>query len=585
MAQAQNNYFDQAKQLEQAGQFAAAFLQYQRAFEERPNHAPSALGLLRTGLRSERWQAARQALNRYEQLNPETAQAAELGVQLYFQQEQYDTALTWAKRSRERSPGRWRPFYFEAFIQFKRQNFVATLESLESARLRTEWNPWIEWLHVRARQKLEGFHDSSRAQKLRDRANHPNLFWELANFRPMEWGDRQRAKFLQNGLQEFPAESPPLGSVIEETDYRYRLALLWNQLDQSKRATEVIGNVQSEEFEIRWLQAMLMANASERLQRQGEILSEFPDRIIPQWQHSRLARSEEGIQGTHRKKASDVFYRGFQNNQLFGYDESALSSLIRSLELQPTVARRQFELGQYFHDRGWLNLEAGVLNRVEELGLRDPTEIQDYREGINRNKDPQAPEPKRIELGLVINLSSLWQGPPAGVETMKNMLAHALHHQPAFSADRLENPGDTPTAIRLAEEGWDGAIEISINRWDQVMESTIRYHYAPDNVQERRFYARGRMKPWRFLDEIIRHLKQTWPWQGQVYKVEKPGAWINLGRVHGLEEGDRFLLNGDERVVGKIHESRLRLQFPTPVLQGRTERGTTVKRVLEQPEA
>lgn len=251
--------------------------------------------------------------------------------------------------------------------------------------------------------------------------------------------------------------------------------------------------------------------------------------------------------------------------------------------MDPTVADRQFDLASYFHDRGWLESELDVLGRVRELGLDEQSRIIDYREGLNVDTDPERPTISQTRLLVDVSLNTLWQGPIKGRDVVEHMLLHSLYHQPAFEGEAVDrSPGsDTPLSLLMRERDVDGAIEVDIERWDDAFEATIVLHLPANRVEESTFYARGRMKPWRLNHELVSLLKSRWPWKGSIYREEPGGAWVNLGRVHGLETGDDFDLGDRALEAGEVLENRLRLDYPTPALQGKIDRGTTVQ--LQNP--
>jgi tetratricopeptide (TPR) repeat protein len=570
---------EEARTLEATGDYGGAFLTYREVFEQSPALAPAALGMLRNGIRLERWDAARRALDRYEQLQPGTDTAAVLGARLYYQQDQFDTALEWAQRARERRTGSWKPYYLTARIQFLRGSYVDARDQLQSAELRAETNQWIELLQLLNTYQLEGIYEDQALQRLRSIADHPQVFWELSAFEGIEWSREQAAGLLREGVGQFPAPPPPLTESVTESEYRFRLAVLERRLGNTEESRRVLSPVESDDPSIRWLKAVNEPDTVARFDAQSSVLTDAPDRLIFRWSHSRLARELEGLNGPNRNETSDFFYEEYRNNRLFGYPESALGSLIRSLELQPTHAERQFQLAEYYHTRGWKQSELEVLRRVRELGLDAPSRVTDYREGLSVDTDPERPEIPSGRVLLDVSLNTLWEGPVEGREVLQTMINHSLFHQPAFDPVRgsRSSESDSPVRVRMSQHNADAAVQLAISRWEEVMEATLTYYLPGNRVREVDFYARGRMKPWRLLQTVVEGLKREWPWEGRLYREEPDGAWVNLGLVHGVTDGDTLQVDGRRLGTSEVLENRLKLDYPTPVLQGRLDRGMTVE--------
>lgn len=575
---------ERARTLESAGDYGSAFLEYREQFRNAPALAPAALGMLRNGIRLERWNAARRALDNYEQLQPGTDTAAILGARLYYQQNQLDTALQWANRARERDSGSWLPYYLTAQIQFDRANYVEALNNARSARLRNE-NQWILLLELLTNYQLEGAYEQQTLDRLRSVADHPQVFWELAEFDGIDWTRSEAAGLLGESVDSFPVSPPPLRASVSEADYRFRLAKLEYRLGNRGASRAVIDDYNANRSEIQWLKAVLTPDTTDRLSAQQTVLRRVPDRLVYRWAHSLLAREVEGLNGPNRNETSDFFNEEFRNNRLFGYPESALAALIRSLELQPTHAERQFQLARYYHNRGWKQSELSVVNRVRELGLDEPSRITDYIEGLNVDTDPVRPTIPRGDVLIDVSLNTLWEGPVEGRDVLESMIAHSLFHQPAFNPIRSgENTTDSPVTLRMDDEGAEAALQLDINRWGEVIEASMTLHLPDNEIRQIDFYARGRMKPWRLLNNVVTSLKSEWPWEGTLYREEEDGAWVNLGRVHGVTEGDTFQVNENRFGAETVLENRTKLRYPTPVFQGKVNRGSTAE-LLSDTEA
>ncbi|MFB6356484.1 MAG: hypothetical protein ABEJ65_08210, partial [bacterium] len=316
---------------------------------------------------------------------------------------------------------------------------------------------------------------------------------------------------------------------------------------------------------------------SSRLMKMGKVLTEFPDNLIYQWTRSRLARDIQGLHGSARRESSDFFYRDYENNKLIGYDHSALASLYRSLEMQPTVADRQFEMARALHRRGWKHYEVEVLNRVQELGLQAQSRIQDYREGFQPDSSPSPPTVPKAKLILSSRLQSIMEGPPEGQSTFEYIVQHSLFHQPALKHVSVSEGEDSALAVQVRKSEARGGVHVNIREWGENVSAKLTFQYPGNSVKTRELDASGRMKIWKMNNEIIRTILENWPWEGEVYNVKREGAWVNLGRVHGINEGDSISIQGRAFKVTDPRQNRSFVKFSTPFYRTQIQRGRTAR--------
>jgi hypothetical protein len=272
----------------------------------------------------------------------------------------------------------------------------------------------------------------------------------------------------------------------------------------------------------------------------------------------------------------------YDNNRFLARDEAAFSAIVRGLELDPLREETQFELASYYGDRGWNLKRRGAARRADELGFDPPTEVQDYREGLGEADTSSGPPAPRPRVGVRVDRPSPWKGPLDGHDVFKRMLEHNYFHQPAFSLRKFAATEDKPLSRRVQGDTLDGGIHVTIEEWGDELTAEVKYYLPTDRLVTRRFFDTGRMKVWRLLDRIVRDSKDLWPWTGTIYRVSRKGARVNLGRIHGFEEGDTlpFKTGNPPRnepfEAEDVRQNSLRLEFPSPYFATEVEKGIEV---------
>jgi hypothetical protein len=308
----------------------------------------------------------------------------------------------------------------------------------------------------------------------------------------------------------------------------------------------------------------------------NKLLGDWPDNILYQWQYSLDSRRVEQLGGKNRRSAADFFFREFEYlNDMF-LSAASLAALKRSLELNPLDAERQFELAKFFKELGWEKSEGRVLQRVRELGITPPERIEDYLEGfeVPEASEQQVP-PSTGTIVFRVKTASGWKAPPGASELIASMIRQSFYHQPAFKIITRPQEVDEnqPLGDLLAVAGADAALEINILEWSPIYRAEINYLFARGQVKKRTFYDNRRIGIWKLLNEIIFMLRDNWDWQGEVYSLDRQGAGVNLGLIHGISEEDEFFVSDYSLPVESLREENLTLGFPSPIISGRLERG------------
>ncbi|MFB6345026.1 MAG: hypothetical protein ABEK50_04540, partial [bacterium] len=283
-----------------------------------------------------------------------------------------------------------------------------------------------------------------------------------------------------------------------------------------------------------------------------------------------------------RRRSADFFHRDFTDNNFLDYRESSLTALLRSLEMFPLNSSRQFELAEYYRNRGWEKKQKMAAGRAETLGFDPPTRLQDYLEGLGSPDTHQTPAIPQPTLGVTVSVGSVWDGPLDGPDQLESMFRQNFFHQPGFAVYGKSIESEDELGNLVEGDTLDGGVSISIDSWNNELSASMTLMLPSGDPVTEGFYDNDGMEEWNLLNTTLRNLKQEWPWEGSVYRVTNDGAWVNLGRIHGLQEGDTFVFKKpseaypDQLNVGEIHEDKLRLSFPSPYYKTVVPRGATV---------
>lgn len=578
---------DRARNLELRQEFARARGLYREYLSTNPTSVQAARGWLRTSIRTRDWDAGERALERLRQIDAESATTAKLGTQFYFRQQEYDTALTWGERYRNRANSSWKPFHFLAQIHLEKGQVLTAEEMVESARLRSENNQWVlldKLLVEYNRQQLSRAMET--AEKLREVSSNPTIYWTFTRALSDQYSVEELAQFLGEGAANLPPGTPPIIPPVEESSYRYWWSRMTYRTGDVAAARSALGSP-PDTFRSLWLRANLNESTADRKRAQQRVLHQWPDQLIAQWEQSRLVRSTEPLRSERRRTGAGFFYQEFTDNRFLDYPESALSALLRSLEMDPLAERRQFHLARFYRDRGWGKSGRRAARRARTLGYSPPTAVADYLEGLGTPDTHAKPAPPSPTIGVHVRLASPWEGPLDGASALTSIFRHNFFHQPGFHRYQ----GSIETADELGSmvqgETLAGGINITIENWSDELSAEVELLLPEDRLVSNRFYDSDDMKEWNLLNSTVQSLKDQWPWQGTIYKVTDSGAWVNLGRIHGLTRSDTFTFVSpgpefpDRLPVDTIHEDRLKLGFPSPYYRTIIPRGTRV-RVLRQ---
>ncbi len=576
---------EEAEALDEAGELQEAYYRYRELFDQHPNDAEIALGLLRVAVDLQQWEIAAQALERYDRLKPDSIELARQGTRMFYHQDKLDTALQYAQSFRERAPGDWQPFHFLTRIHFARRDYISARNSVNSAELRSPDNPWVNLDRFQLELRLRDRFDEDVYERLLEIATHPNIFWTIAELDEVRDDLGLMREILETGLDFFPAARPPILRQVSEDQYRYLLARIQHRQDDAEVALETLQPVENG-LQVEWFKTMLIEDADERLDELSDLLAENPDNPALQWYFSRGVRQLEGLEGELRRQSSDYFYQEYRNNLFLNYLEASLAALNRSLEMFPLNPERQFDLARFFGERQWEHSQQQVAKRVEELGVEPPEQISDYLEGLSSRRPPenfQAPVDPTVK--LAINLEDPLTAPPEIEDIVASMFRQLFHHYPVFDLAEVivEDMNSAELRSEVREPDLDGALHLSIREWDDEILAELTMYFPGEESETFIFYDGGQRRLWRLLDFSLTNFRDHWPWRGRVFAVRESGALINLGRIHGLTEGDLFELADREFPVAEAQEQWLELEFPSPVYEGRIQRGSRA-RLIERVE-
>lgn len=570
----------EARSLEEEGRLTEALEVFRTLAHDNPTSPDAHQGWLRLAIETENWKEGERALRRYESLEAGPVATARLGSRLYFQQRKYDTALNWAQRYRRRDSTNWEPYHFLARINVVLQDFLTAEKMVESARLRSNNNQWVQLDDFLVNIGI-GRLDEARsiATALSEDATNPTIHWTLARRLGRDPPSSEIASILEAGGSYLPSEYPPLAAAVDESRYRYWWARMNHRMGRLSRGRAVQTDA-PEDFRARWLAAHLTEGDSERLQAQAGVLERWTDKLVPQWQQSILARLEI-LGGAHREQSSDFFFDEYQDNRYLDIEEAALSAMIRSLEMDPLREENQFELASYFDWRGWNESRRSAAERAETLGVDPPTKVSDYLEGLGEPDTTPQPVPPSGLVDVRVQVRSPWEGPFKGAGSLRRMLRHNFYHQPAFEVP--EEVSEDVSLSRLVKgDTLEGGVRLSIEEWDDELSVELEYFLPDGRLVDRTFYDAGQMKIWRLMDRVVTQTKTLWPWTGTTFQVTRDGAWVNLGRIHGFETGDTLPFKTGSPPfdappeVDEIEQDRLRLGFPSPYFKTEVQRGVEV---------
>lgn len=571
----------EARTLEEEGRLAEARKSYRAAARANPTSPEAHQGWLRLAIETSSWEEGERALRRYENLESGLESPARLGSRLYFRQEAYDTALTWAERYRNRASTDWEPYHFLARINVALGDYLTAEKMVESAELRTDDNQWV---------RLDDFlvnHGTGRLDRARsiafdlsEEATNPTVHWALARRLGGELSRGEVVDLLEPGGSLLPAGEPPLAGAVDEKRYRY----WWARMNAVRGSESTARDVQSgdpADFRSRWLAAHLTEGDSDRLRAQADVLDRWTDKLIAQWQQSVLARRLEALRGEYRRRSSDFFFDEYEDNRYLDIDEAALSAMIRSLEMDPLREENQFELASYFGSRGWGERRRSAAERAQTLGYDPPTKVADYLEGLGEPDTSPQPSPPSARVGVRVDVESPWEGPLDGENTIERMIRHNFYHQPAFEV-LDEDPDGVPLSRMVQGDTLEGGVRLTVGEWDDELSVELEYFLPEGRLVERSFYDGGQMKVWRLVDRVVSETKNLWLWTGTTFRVTRDGAWVNLGRIHGFETGDTLPFKTGSPPfdgppeVDEIEEDRLRIGFPSPYYKTEVQRGVEV---------
>lgn len=574
---------DRARSMEQEDEFARARKLYRRYLNENPTSVRAAAGWLRTSIKSGQWSQGERALRRLDDLEPGSTRAAKLGSTLYFRQELHDTALIWAKRYRNRNNQSWKPFHFLAQVYLSRDQTLTASEMMQSATLRSDNNPWVlldkllvEYKQNQIDQALET------AEKLREVTSDPTIYWRLLQTLGNRYSRSRVAELFAEAGSNLPPEDPPFLKAVDENRYRYWWSRLEYQTGDRSEARDALGNPR-EAFRSSWLRAHLNETVQQRKRDQQRVLNRWPDELIAQWQHSRLVKSTESLRTARRRNGAGFFFQEYRDNRFLNYREAALTALLRSLELNPLNEQRQFTLAQYYRRRGWSKKERMAAERAETLGFTPPSQVADYIEGLGEPDTTVSPDPPQPRVGVHVELESLWAGPLDGASEAESIFRQNLYHQPGFRSFGGSIASEDQLSTLVRGDTLDAGVSITITEWDDALSASVDLLLPSNRIVNRDFYDNDDMKTWNLLNSSVSGLKSEWPWTGKIYKVTNDGAWVNLGRIHGLNEGDEFTFSSpdpsfpEQLTVDRVREDTLRLSFPSPYYRTIVPRGTTVE--------
>lgn len=582
------NQLERARELETQNRWGEAKKAYRSFVRTNPTSTEAAEGWLKLAIRTKDWTEGKRALMRLEKIDPELSRSAQLGTRLFYQQDKFDTALIWGQRYRSRNPENWKPYHYLALIQLQRNNFFAAGKMVESAKLRTRDNQWVlldDFLvkfNTDRRTEAENIMD-----ELLSVATNPTVHWILAKQAGEDFPLERLKDLLESGSEYLPTRSPPLRNGVSTSNYRYWWAR-FNYLMGDVSAAKNILPSDPSGFRSSWLRARLESPPSSQLEMQKNVLDRWPDNLLAQWQQSILARRVEPIDGDNRRSVSQFYLSEYRNNRYLNYEESALAALVRSLELNPLDEKLQFELARYFDDRGWERSQRFAAERADDLGFNPPTRVSDYLEALGDPDTGPAPNPDQLTMGVRVEVQSHWDGPIEGDSGLTNMVRHTLYHQPAFSLRGPRSDGRSPINQLIDGDTIDGGVRVRINEWEDNLSATLEFYLSDGRLIDRQFYGSGKNREWRLTNQVIETLKQRWPWTGRIYRIESDGAWVNLGRIHGFEEGDTLTIKREQDLfeepptIETIHQDRLKIGFPSPYYETEARRGTPVGRQIQE---
>ena len=572
--------YEQIRELEEDGYQREARRRYESFVADNPSHADGWRGLIRTALATERWEIARDALEKYDDLEPEEPWTALKLAQVFFYRDQFDTAHHWAETFQQRAPERWEPFHASAQINLARRNYVQARDNVASARQRTSDNPWILTDQFLVRLNLDGEFDEELLEEILELAENPVIYWRIVQSPHLEQLPERIRQLLAEGYDYFPGEPPPFLPPADREEYRYWLARAHYDQGDLAAARRLLPE-DNDELRVRWLRLFIEENEEERLENLNDLLTVRPDHLAYQWLNSRFAREREGLGGTRRQNSADYFYEEHQTLYRMNYNEAALSAMMRSLEMHPLDSDRQFQLTRFFQHRGWERQLERTLGRVRELGFSPPERIEDYAEGFRGDTPPEIPPNFSSPVGRVyfdLQIPSFWEGPPGGAQLLESIFEQAFFHQPNFELYTRDDFEEVVSPVALIREGMvDGVVEISVDNWDERLRAEIEIQFGDELELERMFHGTRRVKIWRLLDDTISALRQEWPWEGNIFDIGSLEVRVNLGDAHGVSTGDSFEVGDYELPVAEVFERQSVLELPTPVYAEYLERGDSAR--------
>lgn len=201
-------------------------------------------------------------------------------------------------------------------------------------------------------------------------------------------------------------------------------------------------------------------------------------------------------------------------------------------------------------------------------------------EGLDVDTEPSGPGPVVPRIKILLRFPHYWTGPLKGRNVLKSMFDRAFFHQPGFDLSEVKLAATDTVALarQVRATDIDGAIRVTVNKWNEQLDAKLKFFLPQNRQTTEEFYDdNNKQKEWRLVNYLISRAKVLWPWKGRVFEVVPDGCRVNLGRIHGMTEGDTFSVGDNLFPVQEIHEANLFLDFPSPIYKTKLKRGKTAE--------
>ncbi|MEW6481486.1 MAG: hypothetical protein AB1397_00505, partial [bacterium] len=262
-----------------------------------------------------------------------------------------------------------------------------------------------------------------------------------------------------------------------------------------------------------------------------------------------------------RKEGSILHLKSGEDYLKKGMIKLAIYEHKRAISLNPLDLKTRFSLARIYEKRGMFSNAEDELVKIIEL---EPASIEasDMVERINfkkkksivyQEKIDEIPEPELRLLCFIISKSLLIY--PDSLNYFDNLLKTLLSYSKKLSLIGLQEfTDDKKAAIEKAKEkGADFLLFAEIKEDEKEIKISARL-IDMESLKEEEIISLGsgdnRIKE--AIYYLSERIEELLPIKGKIFKIKGGNAFINMGGLSGIKEGDIFNVLERGKTIGKI---------------------------------